>query len=257
MSEFDDETLMAFADGELDAATTAAVEAAMETDDNLAARVTVFMESRVQASAALKPLLDEPVPEALMQSVREMVDRSRQNTAREATVPTPSNVVTLHPRSASSGQGRWALALAASLAAAIIAGAGGYLAGRTGEYVGGSLAMASIGDPALARLLDTVPSGQSAKAGDAMVKLVSSFRDEAGTLCREFELASASTIISVACREQGRWDVRLAVAAPATGTDYVPAGAAEAVDTYLTSIHAGAPLSEADEAAALAGLQPR
>ena len=36
---FDDETLMAFADGELDDATTQAVERAMETDDALVMRV--------------------------------------------------------------------------------------------------------------------------------------------------------------------------------------------------------------------------
>lgn len=76
--------------------------------------------------------------------------------------------------------------------------------------------------------------------------------------CAEnFELASASTLISVACRSQGLWDVRLAVAAPSAGADYVPAGATETVDAYLTSIHAGAPLSADEEAEALSGLQPR
>jgi hypothetical protein len=122
------------------------------------------------------------------------------------------------------------LTLAVSFARAVIAGAGGYLAGRTGAPTGGTLAMAPIGDPALVRLLDTVLSGQAARAGDATMKHVSSFRDEAGTLCREFELASTSTVIPVVCRVEGHWDARLAVAAPSVGTDYVPAGAAEAVD---------------------------
>ncbi|MGO4838860.1 anti-sigma factor, partial [Rhizobiaceae sp. 2RAB30] len=126
MSEFDDETLMAFADGELDAAATAAVEAAMETDDDLVARVAVFMESRGQASAALRPLLDEPVPETLIQSVRQMVDRSRQNAALQTGDSAPGNVVTLHPRPA-NGYARRLLPLAASLSAIIVAGAGGYL----------------------------------------------------------------------------------------------------------------------------------
>ncbi|MGO4835237.1 anti-sigma factor, partial [Rhizobiaceae sp. 2RAB30] len=131
------------------------------------------------------------------------------------------------------------------------------LAGRTNAPDVGALAMAPIGSPAIVKVLDTAPSGQAAKADDATIKLISSFHDEAGTLCREFEFASTSTVISVACHAAGRWDVRLAVAAPAAGADYVPAGAAEAVDAYLTSIHAGAPLSETDEAAALSGLQPR
>ena len=74
---FSDEMLMRFADGELDPATAARIEQAMETDDGLVARVAAFIETRAQAQAALKPLLDEPVPEKLVAAVERMIEAKR------------------------------------------------------------------------------------------------------------------------------------------------------------------------------------
>ncbi|MBB6470437.1 anti-sigma factor family protein [Aminobacter carboxidus] len=253
--EFDDETLMAFADGELDAETTTAIEEAMGSDDTLIARVATFMASRAQASAALKPLIDEPVPEALTLSVQKMIDAARQrdNAAVEASEPpAQDNVVAFQPGAPRKVSSSWALPLAASLAAVIV-GAGGYLAGKAGAPASEGFAVASISDPAITEALGSTASGSDVALGDATMKLVSSFRDESGALCREFELhrASKPSLVSVACRTEQQWDLRLAVAAPTAGQDYVPAGASETVDAYLTTIHAGAPLSEADEKKAL------
>ncbi|MDH4984388.1 anti-sigma factor [Aminobacter anthyllidis] len=253
--DFDDETLMAFADGELDAETTAAIEEAMSSDDALIGRVAAFMESRVQASAALKPLIDEPVPEALTQSVQKMIDEVRKRedaTAETSQPPAADNVVTFQPKTVPRKAGSsWTLPLAASLAAVIV-GAGGYLAGKAGAPVSGGM-VAAISDPVVAKALATTPSGADINAGGTTIKFVSSFRDEAGALCREFELhrVSETSLVSVACRVGQNWDLRLAVAAPTAGQDYVPAGASETVDAYLTTIHAGAPLSEAEEKKAL------
>ncbi|AMS44721.1 anti-sigma factor (plasmid) [Aminobacter sp. Y103A] len=254
--DFDDETLMAFADGELDAETTAAIEEAMGSDDALIVRIATFLESRAKASAALKPLIDEPVPEALTQSVQKMIDeaRMRENaTAEPIQQPATDNVVTFQPKATPSKVGSsWTLPLAASLAAVIV-GAGGYLAGKAGMPVADGLVLAGITDPAMIRTLNATPSGSDVTVGDTTVRLVSSFRDGAGALCREFELhrASGSSLVSVVCRAGQQWDVRLAVAAPAAGQDYAPAGASETVDAYLSTTQAGAPLSEAEEKQAL------
>ncbi|TIM62469.1 MAG: anti-sigma factor, partial [Mesorhizobium sp.] len=51
---------MAFADGELDDATAAAIEKAMQPD--IASRVALFLETRIQVKEALMSVLDEPVP---------------------------------------------------------------------------------------------------------------------------------------------------------------------------------------------------
>lgn len=250
--DFDDETLMAFADGELDAASAARIEAAMETDDTLVERVAIFIESRARTAAALKPLIDEPVPDALLQSVREMVDNDRKREApSHQTGEAERNVVPLRPRRANAPSRR-VMAIAASLAI-VVAGANGYYLMRKSAAPGG-IQIADVSDPAIANALDSAPSGKTVGTPNGTIKLVASFRDEAGMLCREFELANGSNFVSIACRSDAAWNVRLAVAAPATGTDYVPAGAAETIDAYLASINAGPPLSEAEEAEALNSL---
>ena len=248
--QFDDETLMAFADGELDAETTARVEAAMETDDELVMRVATFIESRAAVAAELKPLIDEPVPEALTHSVEAMVAASRKPQSQLA----PSdNVIPLRPahRTASPS---WIMPLAASLVA-VAFGIGGYLAGQANVPGTSAPLLAAIADPAMIRTLDTAASGEETNVADGSMKLVSSFRDGGGTLCREFELkqADGGATVTVACRSSQEWSVRLAVAGPATSASaYQPAGATETVDAFLTTIGAGSPLSEADEKAALA-----
>lgn len=248
--QFDDETLMAFADGELDAETAVRVEAAMETDDELVMRVATFIESRAAVAAELKPLIDEPVPEALTRSVEAMVAASRQPKSEPAR---SENVVQLRParRTASPS---WVMPLAASLVA-IAFGIGGYLAGQANAPSASAPVIAGIADPAMVRTLNTAASGAEANVADGSMKLVSSFRDGDGALCREFELMQAGgpATVTVACRSGQNWSVRLAVAGPAASAGaYQPAGAAETVDAFLTTIGAGAPLSQADEKAALA-----
>lgn len=247
---FDDETLMAFADGELDAETAAKVEVAMETDDELVMRVATFIESRAAVAAELKPLIDEPVPEALTRSVEAMIAASRQPQSEPAKA---DNVVPLRParRTASPS---WIMPLAASLVA-VAFGVGGYLAGEANAPHASTPLLAGIADPAIVTTLDTALTGAEAAVAGGSMKLVSSFNDGSGALCREFELkqASGSATLTVACRAGQDWQVRLAVAGPASGGDgYVPAGSAETVDAFLATIGAGAPLSEADERAALA-----
>lgn len=253
--EFDDETLMAFADGELDTEASARIEAAMRTDNALAERVAIFTESRARAAAALKPLIEEPVPDALMQSIRSMVDDAHERrSSASASGGNSSNVVPL-PLPGRAAPRRWAMPLAASLAIAVAA-AGGYFAGRGGAPSSSNATMAWLGDAAVGKALDATPSGEDVQTGSGTMRLVSSFRDQAGTFCRELELTDAATIVSIVCRADGRWNLRLTVTAPASGSAYVPAGAAETVDAYLSTIDAGAPLSPEEEAEALRTLQP-
>ena len=72
---YDDDTLMAFADGELDAAKRAEITAAMEKDAELARRIAHHRELRARVAGAFSPVLDQPVPDRLV------------NAARGATVP--------------------------------------------------------------------------------------------------------------------------------------------------------------------------
>src|SRR5215472_18904714 len=67
---FSDETLNAYVDGELDAATRAALETAMTGDPELAQRVARQRALRARVREAFAPVLTEPVPERLLASVR-------------------------------------------------------------------------------------------------------------------------------------------------------------------------------------------
>src|SRR5207253_696626 len=60
---YSEETLMAYADGELDPAARAALEAAMAADPGLAQRVARHQALRARLRAALDPVLDEPLPQ--------------------------------------------------------------------------------------------------------------------------------------------------------------------------------------------------
>src|SRR5258707_13515564 len=65
-----DETLMAYADGELDAAARAAVESAMREDPQIEARVAAHRTLRRKVQAAYSAELSEEVPEHLLAAAR-------------------------------------------------------------------------------------------------------------------------------------------------------------------------------------------
>ncbi|MFB9950597.1 anti-sigma factor family protein [Rhizobium puerariae] len=246
--EFDDETLVAFADGELDDATAARLETALEKDETLAARLAVFLDSRTAVASALKPLIREPVPKALLASVRRMAEN-----ADAGDIQPDNNVVAFRQHSATPAppaRRAWLMPVAASLVA-VLAGVGGFMLGR------GIGPAKPAADAALATALDREVSGRNVALGSSgdSLHVVSSFLDGRGDLCREYELKRRrESTISIACRENGAWTTRLALSAPQT-EGYTPASAQETIDAYLASIHAGAPLMPEEEGAALTGLR--
>ena len=241
---FDDETLMAFADGELDDATTRRVETALGNDEALVERLAVFLDTRLAVASAMKPLIDEPMPDALATSVRRMAEQAGAGTA----MPGDGKVVSFRSRDKSQtlarGQ-RWIMPIAASILA-VVTGIGGFMAGRniagTGATFGGAVSAA----------LDAQSSGSDVALGDAgTLHIVASFMDGRGELCREYELRrQEESTTTVACRTSGGWVTRLALTSP-RAEGYVPASAQETIDAYLASIEAGEPLAIGDEQRAL------
>lgn len=253
-TDFSDETLMRFADGELDADTSAEIERAMETDDELVSRVALFIETRRAAQAAIKPLLDEPLPAELKATVERMV--AEKTSPRTAT----GGTVVSFPRRAANERrtNRWLVPIAASLAA-IVAGFGGYWLRGSGEPPLDGLQVADISGPVLDDALATVASGEERQlpGSNQRFRAIATFRDNTQALCREFEVDSAdrSTVVSVACLTGAEWRVTFAVTAPGDSGGYAPASSTETLDAYLTAIVAGPPLEAAEEAKALGGLR--
>lgn len=262
---YDDETLMAFADGELDAVTAERLERDLTRDPDLAARVAIFAETRQLARDAFPPSLDEPVPVSLMASVEAAIVRAEgkehpQTTSEQARViPFRPRLQPVAPPAANQNRRpppRLAMPVAASIAI-LAAGAIGYLAGAglTGPR---SESVALIEAPGLQEALSETASGGEVQLADSgTFRPVSSFRDPNERLCREFELMGAGGgYIGVACRGEDSWNLAFALSQPgAQDGGYSPASSLETLDSYLTSIEAGPPLSATDEAAALNALE--
>lgn len=272
---FSDEQLMAFADGELDEATCARIEAAMEHDDALIERVAVFMETRASAQAALKPQLDEPVPEALLAAVQAMVDKHEKQKKLHDAKPVTTSVINdasdevtaeadkmaadiiqfrTKPRVSTYSHG-WNLAAAAMVLAAFT-GLGGYFMGQSGVSTPrtGEGALTALTTAAIENALQTTASGQdiALTQQNATMQITATFRDGQNQLCREYRVDNAqSGYIAVSCYESDKWQLRFALASQQDSQNYMPASAQETVDAYLTSINAGAPLSKEEERAVL------
>jgi hypothetical protein len=244
IKHFDDETLMAFADGELDEATTLRIEAALENDEVLAERLAVFLDTRSAVASAMKPLIEEPVPDALSAAVRRMAQEAEAKSA----LADETNVLAFRsqekPETRISRQ-QWLMPIAASIFA-VVTGVGGFMAGRSLETVASS-------NVALAAALDQQPSGSDIALGSAeTLHIIASFIDGRGELCREYELRrQQESTATVACRMNGAWVTRLALSSP-RAEGYVPASSQETIDTYLATIEAGEPLGTEDEKNALA-----
>ncbi|MGL4590756.1 MAG: anti-sigma factor family protein [Aestuariivirga sp.] len=245
-----DEELMALADNALPLSRSAEVEALVARDGALRQRVEMFRASRRAIAASLGPLAEEPVPEALQDAVRSMIDHD----------DAPANQVLPFVRKTGSGKrGLWPMGLAASLVAAI-AGIAGYTLGMRGE-MGRHAAAGTVGavlPPDLSSRLDALPSGAETTMDRGQLRIMSTVRTQDDVLCREFEvdaIDTGQTTLGVACQTEGQWRLEIAVAAPASAEGFAPASSLSTVTSYLDAIGATDPLeSDADENA-LKGLR--
>ncbi|MDR7028165.1 anti-sigma factor family protein [Rhizobium rosettiformans] len=253
-----DEMLMAFADGELAPAEQEEIETALAEDEALAERLAVFMDTRHELSATMKPLINEPVPAALQASLAAAIATARQT---QGTKPqTTETVVPLRPRASSTSAARstgsaisspWGMALAASFVG-IVVGLGGFLLGQTTGVApdGANLA--------LNEALETLPSGgDRALSESESLHMIASFRDAEGHLCREYERKAADAVTTaVACHGPAGWQTRFALTNP-VAEGYVPASTTDTLDAFLSGIGAGAPLSPQEEIADIEALRSR
>ncbi len=239
-----DEMLMAYVDGELTAAGRKSVEKAIEDDPALAEQIAMLEAVRrlsrdaVHSDPAFQP------PKGLAKKIERQVARSARASRRAA-----------------SGSGRGSsfglqAAFFASVAFAVGLGAGFF--GDRFLSPGAGSAIALLQDGAVAGALSQVRmGGEQTIAGLGNFRAIASFRDAEGSFCREFELDTigGKAIVAVACNADGRWDTRFATVADAAGAQqYTPASSMEALTAWLGATGAGAPLSESEEGAVLAGL---
>ncbi len=197
----DDDTLMAYADGELAPHARAEVALALEGDAELRARLAAHERMRRRFSAAYDGALDEPVPERLLAAAA----KSRG-----------ADIVDLGARRGAKWSAREWGAIAASLAAGLLIAFN--VSGRETSPFSTTDGKLSAGG-ALARALDS----QLAADAGTVVKVGLSFRNRDGQYCRTFDLAGANTA-GLACRDETVWRIAVASAHGAGGGEVRQAG---------------------------------
>lgn len=195
-----EEMLMAYVDGELDAAAKATVEEAMRADPEVASSVAKARMLRDRIRQAYAPVLDEPVPARLLAAV----DGNAQADAgaADAVVPLRASRPNQVVRGRSWRWPQWA-AVAASLALGIWIGPWLRDSGMP------SMMTLSTGVPLaggeLAKTLDTRVAADGPAQGRVQVGL--SFRASDGRYCRTFTLAQPQSMAGLACRDPGGWRI--------------------------------------------------
>lgn len=201
-----DDTLMAFVDGELDQATRAQVQRAIDADATLAERVRRQTQLRRRLQGAFAPMLAEPMPERLLRA------------AQQAAAPVPPKVTSLaEAREAKASRLAWASDWKAwgGMAASVLVGVliGQQMSGHRAESAfamqSGQLVAGGVVGQALSTQLASAP----AAATGVQVQL--SFVDKSGAYCRTFTTAG---LAGLACHSGQAWAVQsLAQVEPGAG----------------------------------------
>jgi hypothetical protein len=221
MNKVADDMLMAFSDGELDAAAAAEVTRTVAADPSLARRVEDFRRTRRLAKEALDATLAEPLSH-----------RAAATILRGA--PSPARRPML--RMVTS-------ALAASVVVA--AGLGGYLLGGRGAAPGSPDLLAA--GPALMAALDRALTGEAVTApGSGAARALGTFR-VGDSVCRSFSVTrdQATTIRGLGCHLDDHWEIELAIAERGDAAHrYAPASetASASLESVLESLGADGPL---------------
>jgi len=241
-----DETLMAYADGEVDAATRTIIEAAMRDDPEIRRRIAQHRALRDAVQGAFSAVIEEPVPQRLMAAARGAAG---------------GNVVDLAgARDAAAGQASrrglrsWQpAAMAASLLLGLALGYFGWRGSNTlvrissnGELIAGE---------GLAEALSRQLSADHSPGLVATTGL--SFRAKTGDYCRTF-LTGTDANSGLACREGGSWKIKVLAQSPQTAANsaaFRPAASADspAVRAAVEASIDGEPLDQAGEIAARRG----
>jgi hypothetical protein len=205
-----DETLMAYADGELAEPERSAVERALAADAALAARVDALRVQRRRVQAAFEPLLDEPVPPALQRLLQ----------------PPPAVVDLGRVRAERAQRRAWGWQAWGGIAAGLVVGL------LVGQRLGTEEA------PAAAGAIEQALSQQLGSDVDGPLRVALSYVDDQGRYCRAFSTRDGAA--GLACRQGGGWALQALAAAPAASAgelrqaaSALPPALLQAVDAHI------------------------
>lgn len=211
----DDDTLIAYLDGELPAEGFAAVEAALAADPDLARRLDRLAACDQRVRRSYQALLEEPVPPALIEAILAAPDPRRHPASTPVATPTraPSGGWWQQLQAVADRWfgGRSGLALASLASVAM----GAWLIVSRPAPADGDWALRA-GEPVTERsllvALETAPSGREVEAAGRQYQVLASFERLDGGVCREFNVSGnagdAADHLGVACRQStGGWEL--------------------------------------------------
>jgi hypothetical protein len=214
---FDDETLMAYADGELDAGLKAQIDAAIEQDPALAQRVEQHRTLRARISGAYGSVLDRTLPERLRTAARgESVAADRATDVIRFPVRGARGAAT-------SWRGREWAAMAASVMLGVLISWQMFSPGEEAAFATGDGALLARGD--LAEALERQLASEQHGGEPVLIGLT--FRSHDGDYCRTFTLRASRTT-GLACRVASSWQVA------ATDTAAQPTGQYQQASAAMT-----------------------
>jgi hypothetical protein len=228
---YDDETLMAYADGELDAPLRTQIEAAMEKDPGLARRVEKHRALRADVASAFAGVIDQPLPERLVSAAHG--DTASAGAGR---APRRGKVLQFPAKAARAPGPAWTTrewgALAASVVLAVFVSWRVFSPTEQSLMVASGGALVARGDLAIA--LDKQLA--SDQRPDEPVQIGVTFKAQDGGYCRSFTLRGTKTA-GLACRAGDEWQVA-ATAVAESGTGQVQQAAAATPPAILSAIEA-------------------
>ena len=244
--KYDDETLMAYADGELDAKLRAEISTAIDSDPALARRVEQQRALRARVTGAFTKVLDQPVPERLVAAARgKPTPVSAEDRGKVLQFPARAS----RPLAAPWRAREWA-AMAASLVLGLLLSWRMFAPSNPEIMVAGKDALLARG--ALASALDSQLASEQGAEEPVLIGLTFKARD--GNFCRSFTMRVTRTA-GLACRVGDDWQVAATDTVPASGqmqqaSSALPAAILSAVETRVD----GAALdAEAERAAQRSG----
>ena len=236
---YDDEILMAYVDGELDARRADEIAAAAAKDPALARRLDEQRALRAKIAGAFAKVSDEPVPERLTRAAQANRGNVLQFPARPARAP------------AAAWRAREWFAMAASLLLGAFISWKVLAPGAGAPIVAGRDALVAHGE--LARALDQQLASE--QRGEEPVLVGLTFKARGGGYCRSFEMRATRTA-GLACREGSNWQVTTTDSSAATEGPMQQASSAlsPAILRAIEARVAGAALdAEAERSAQLDG----
>jgi hypothetical protein len=206
---YDDEVLMAYADGELDELLSAEIASALERDPALARRVEQHRALRAEVAGAFATVLEQPVPERLLAAANGPATPLAAGGSQRR-----GDVLQFPARSAPAAR-RWGTrewtAIAASLLLGMLLSWQFLVPSRSSMITAADGTLVARG--ALARALDSQLA--STQRPEDPVQIGLTFRSQDGSYCRSFALRRAETA-GLACHTEGQWRIPVTASAPGT-----------------------------------------